>query len=164
MEVHHKKKFHNTCVCTHAKNVVKDLDHYEIMSFLGPILVPGIAMLPLEYTIYFYLIDIGDCNQFGCLFFFLFCIGSWKVLRYFLPCNAYLSTNFTLGSILSFQLSFSLYHIFFNYFTMDCILLSRYLCHATGDQLRNNSGKNEGMEPKQKEYLVVDGTGDRSKV
>ena len=72
MEVHHKKKFHNTCVCTHAKNVVKDLDHYEIMSFLGPILVPGIAMLPLEYTIYFYLIDIGDCNQFGCLFFFFF--------------------------------------------------------------------------------------------
>ena len=91
-------------------------------------------------------------------------MGSWKVLRYFLPCNVYLSTNFTLGSILSFQLSFSLYHIFFNYFTMDCILLSRYLCHATGDQLRNNSGKNEGMEPKQKEYLVVDGTGDRSKV
>ena len=36
--------------------------------------------------------------------------------------------------------------------------------HATGDQWRNNSRKNEGMEPKQKQYLVVDMTGDRSKV
>ena len=35
---------------------------------------------------------------------------------------------------------------------------------ATGDQWRNNSRKNEGMEPKQKQYPVVDGTGDRSKV
>ena len=35
---------------------------------------------------------------------------------------------------------------------------------ATGDQWRNNSRKNEGMEPKQKEYPGVDGTGDRSKV
>ena len=35
---------------------------------------------------------------------------------------------------------------------------------ATGDQCRNNSRKNEGMEPKQKEYPVVDMTGDRSKV
>ena len=34
---------------------------------------------------------------------------------------------------------------------------------ATGDQWRNNSGKNEGMEPKQKQYSVVDATGDRSK-
>ena len=34
--------------------------------------------------------------------------------------------------------------------------------HATGDQWRNNSRKNEGMEPKQKEYPVVDVTGDRS--
>ena len=59
MEVHHKKKSHNTCVCTHAQNVVKGLSHYEMMYFLGPILVPGIAMLPLEYTIYFCLIDIG---------------------------------------------------------------------------------------------------------
>ena len=32
------------------------------------------------------------------------------------------------------------------------------------DQWRNNSRKNEGMEPKQKQYPVVDGTGDRSKV
>ena len=30
----------------------------------------------------------------------------------------------------------------------------------TGDQWRNNSGKNEGMEPKQKQYPVVDVTGD----
>ena len=36
--------------------------------------------------------------------------------------------------------------------------------NATGDQWRNNSRKNEGMEPKQKQYLVVDVTGDRSKV
>ena len=36
--------------------------------------------------------------------------------------------------------------------------------YATGDQWRNNSRKNEGMEPKQKQYPVVDGTGDISKV
>ena len=36
--------------------------------------------------------------------------------------------------------------------------------YATGDQWRNNSRKNEGMEPKQKQYPAVDGTGDRSKV
>ena len=36
--------------------------------------------------------------------------------------------------------------------------------YATGDQWRNNSGKNEGMEPKQNQYPVVDVTGDRSKV
>ena len=36
--------------------------------------------------------------------------------------------------------------------------------HATGDQWRNNSRKNEGTEPKQKQYPVVDVTGDRSKV
>ena len=36
--------------------------------------------------------------------------------------------------------------------------------YATGNQWRNNSRKNEGMEPKQKQYPVVDGTGDKSKV
>ena len=36
--------------------------------------------------------------------------------------------------------------------------------HATGDQWRNNSRKNERMEPKQKQYPVVDVTGDRTKV
>ena len=36
--------------------------------------------------------------------------------------------------------------------------------YATGDQWRNTSRKNEGMEPKQKEYPVVYVTGDRSKV
>ena len=36
--------------------------------------------------------------------------------------------------------------------------------YATGDQWRNNSRKNEGIEPKQKEYPAVDVTGDRSKV
>ena len=36
--------------------------------------------------------------------------------------------------------------------------------YATGDQWRNNSRKNEGMEPKQKQHPVVDETGDGSKV
>ena len=36
--------------------------------------------------------------------------------------------------------------------------------YATGNRLRNNSRKNEGMEPKQKQYPVVDVTDDRSKV
>ena len=36
--------------------------------------------------------------------------------------------------------------------------------YATEDQWRNNSRKNEGMEPKQKQHPVVDGTGERSKV
>ena len=35
---------------------------------------------------------------------------------------------------------------------------------ATGDQWRNNSRKNEETEPKQKQCLVVDVTGDGSKV
>ena len=34
--------------------------------------------------------------------------------------------------------------------------------YATGDQWRNNYRKNEGMEPKQKQYIVVDVTDDRS--
>ena len=36
--------------------------------------------------------------------------------------------------------------------------------YATGDQWRNNSRKKEGKEPKQKQYPVMDVTGDRSKV
>ena len=36
--------------------------------------------------------------------------------------------------------------------------------YATGDQWRNNSRKNEETEPKQKQYPVVDVTGDRSKI
>ena len=36
--------------------------------------------------------------------------------------------------------------------------------YATGDQCRNNSRKNEGMEPKQKQHPVVCEIGDRSKV
>ena len=36
--------------------------------------------------------------------------------------------------------------------------------YATGDQWRNNFRKNEEMEPKQKQYPVVDVTGGRSKV
>ena len=34
--------------------------------------------------------------------------------------------------------------------------------YATGDQWRRNSRKNEGMEPKQKQYPAVNGTGDIS--
>ena len=34
---------------------------------------------------------------------------------------------------------------------------------ATGDQCRNKYRKNEGMEPKQKQYPVVDVTGDRAR-
>ena len=43
---------------------------------------------------------------------------------------------------------------------------TRSVCaqYATGDQWRNNSRKKEGMEPKQKQYPVVDVNGDRSKV
>ena len=36
--------------------------------------------------------------------------------------------------------------------------------YATGDQWRNNSRKNEVMEPKQNQHPVADVTGDRSKV
>ena len=36
--------------------------------------------------------------------------------------------------------------------------------YATGDLWRNNSRKNERLEPKQKQYPVVDVTCDRSKV
>ena len=36
--------------------------------------------------------------------------------------------------------------------------------HATGDQQRNNSRKNEEMEPKQKQHPVVDVIGDESQV
>ena len=36
--------------------------------------------------------------------------------------------------------------------------------YATGDQWRTNSRKYEGIEPKQKQYPVVNVTGDRRKV
>ena len=36
--------------------------------------------------------------------------------------------------------------------------------YATGDQWRNNSRKNEGMQPKQKQHPVVNGNGDASRV
>ena len=35
--------------------------------------------------------------------------------------------------------------------------------YATGDQGRNNSRKNEGMEPNEKQYPAVDVTGDRAR-
>ena len=46
----------------------------------------------------------------------------------------------------------------------DELLRSVGAQYATGDQWRNNSRKNEGLEPKQKQHPVVNGTGDRSKV
>ena len=36
--------------------------------------------------------------------------------------------------------------------------------YATGEEWRNNSRKNEGIEPKHQQYPVVDVTGDRKKV
>ena len=44
--------------------------------------------------------------------------------------------------------------------------LPRSVCtqYATGDQWRNNSRKNEVMQPKQNKYPAVDVTGDGSKV
>ena len=36
--------------------------------------------------------------------------------------------------------------------------------YTTGDQWGNNYRKNEGTEPKQKQYPLVDVTGDRSKI
>ena len=36
--------------------------------------------------------------------------------------------------------------------------------YATGVHWRNNSRKSEGMEPKEKQHLVVNGTGDGSRV
>ena len=46
----------------------------------------------------------------------------------------------------------------------DVLRRSIGIQYATGDQWRNNSRKNEETEPKEKLYLVVDVTGDRSKV
>ena len=34
--------------------------------------------------------------------------------------------------------------------------------YATGDQWRNNSRNNDGIEPKQKQYPIMNSTGDRS--
>ena len=45
----------------------------------------------------------------------------------------------------------------------DELLRSVSAQYATGDQWRNNSRKNEEMEPKQKQHPVVDVTGDGSK-
>ena len=36
--------------------------------------------------------------------------------------------------------------------------------YTTGEEWRNNTRKNEGMEPKRKQYPAVDVTGDRIKV
>ena len=46
----------------------------------------------------------------------------------------------------------------------DELLRSVGAQYATGDQWRNNSRKNERMEPKQKQHPVVDVTDDESKV
>ena len=46
----------------------------------------------------------------------------------------------------------------------DDLLRSVGAQYATGSQWRNNSRKNEEMEPKQKQHPVVDVTGDESMV
>ena len=46
----------------------------------------------------------------------------------------------------------------------DEFLRSVGVQYVTGDQWGNNSRKNEGMKSKQKQYPIVDVTGDRSKV
>ena len=46
----------------------------------------------------------------------------------------------------------------------DELIRSAGAQNATGDQWRNNSRKNEKMEPKQKQHPVVNGTGDGSRV
>ena len=46
----------------------------------------------------------------------------------------------------------------------DELLRSVGAGNAAGDQWTNNSRNNEEMEPKQKQYPVVDMTGDGSKV
>ena len=46
----------------------------------------------------------------------------------------------------------------------DELLKSVGAQYATGEEWRNNSRKNEGMEPKEKQHSVVDVTGDGSKV
>ena len=46
----------------------------------------------------------------------------------------------------------------------DEVLRSVGAQYATGEEWRNNSRKNEEMEPKQKHCPVVDVTGDGSKV
>ena len=46
----------------------------------------------------------------------------------------------------------------------DELLRSVGAQYATGDQWRNNSRKNEEMEPKQKQHPIVDVTGDGSKI
>ena len=46
----------------------------------------------------------------------------------------------------------------------DELLKSVGAQYATGDQWRNNSRKNEGIEPKKEQHPVVDVTGDGSKV
>ena len=46
----------------------------------------------------------------------------------------------------------------------DELLRSVGAQNVTRDQWRNNSRKNEGMEPEQKQHPTVDVTGDRSKV
>ena len=60
--------------------------------------------------------------------------------------------------------SFSLFYLPNNRLLKEELPRSVGAQYATGDQWRNNSRKNEGMEPKQKQHPVVDVTGDRSKV
>ena len=65
------------------------------------------------------------------------------------------------GFQLAYQAAFSVQASFCDPTSYSCVL---HLLTSPGDQWRNNSRKNEGMEPKQKQYPAVYVTGDRSKV
>ena len=71
----------------------------------------------------------------------------WKTTSVFLPWEPYEQDEKAKNKILTEQLPRS--------------VGAQY---ATADQRRNNSRKNEGIEPKQKQYPAVEVTGDRSKV
>ena len=66
----------------------------------------------------------------------------------------------------SFDCLISIQCVGFALLSLILLLLHPLLCIiiSIGAQWRNNSRKNEGMEPKQKQYPVVDVTGDKSKV
>ena len=65
------------------------------------------------------------------------------------------------GFQLAYQAAFSGQASFCDPTFYSCVL---HLLTSPGDQWRNNSRKNEGMEPKQKQYPAVDVTHDRSKI
>ena len=59
-------------------------------------------------------------------------------------------------------LQLSTYHLHYIYnYLLPKLVGAQY---ATGDQWRNNSRKNEGLEPKQKQHPVVDMTGNEFRI